>query len=92
MSELPEIEVYSYGGCTSCGNSMWNWFRQQNIKVNHTNVQVTYEREAAVERAMAMGLKQSQVYFPLIFIGGIVVVGFKPNVLLAELNKIREGN
>ena len=92
-AQLPqvEIEVYSYGGCTSCGNSMWNWFRQQNLKVKHTNVQVEYERHAAIQRAMDLGIAQREVYFPLIFVGGKVVVGFKPNELLEIINELREG-
>lgn len=91
--QLPqvEIEVYSYGGCTSCGNSMWNWFRQQNLKVIHTNVQVESARWDATRRAMDLGLEQREVYFPLIFVGGKVIVGFKPNELQAIINEIREG-
>lgn len=87
-----EIEVYSYGGCTTCGNSMWNWFRQQNLKVNHVNVQITYERQAATQRAIDAGIPQREVVFPLIFVGDKVYAGFKPTEILAEVNKIREGN
>lgn len=86
-----EIEVYSYGGCTSCGNSMWNWFRQQNLTVKHENVQIESVRWAATKRAMDLGLEQREVYFPLIFVGGKVVVGFKPNELQDIINDIREG-
>lgn len=77
-----EADVYSYGGCTSCGSSLWDFLRRNKIKVNHTNVQVPYERRNAIARAKELGVEQ--VYFPLIFIGGKVVVGFKPD----ELNNI----
>jgi glutaredoxin len=82
-------EVFSYGGCTSCGSSLWNWLRQNSIKVDHKNVQIHYERKKATERAMALGVEQ--VYFPLVFIGGKVVVGFKPQELTDIINEIREG-
>lgn len=86
-----EIEVYSYGGCTSCGNSMWSWFAKQNIKVNHTNVQVGYEQKAAVEKAVAAGIPQRDVHFPMIIANGKVIIGFQPDTILAEVTKLREG-
>lgn len=86
-----EAEVYSYGGCMSCGNSLFNYMRTQNIKVVHHNVQVTYERERAMERAAELGVTgKASVYFPMIFIGGKVVVGFKPDELNAIINELRE--
>lgn len=85
------IKVYSYGGCTTCGNSMFNWFRQQNIKVDHHSVQIDYEKRAATELAIAQGYAVREVSFPLMVIGDKVVVGFKPNVILELVNKIREG-
>lgn len=90
MQEV-EIEVYSYGGCTSCGNSMWSWFAKQNIKVKHTNVQVGYEQQAAIEKAVAQGIPQRDVHFPMIIANGKVIIGFQPDTILAEVNKIREG-
>lgn len=86
-----EITVYSYGGCTTCGNSMWNWFRNQNLKIDHHNVQVDYERREATELAMAQGIEVRGVSFPLMVVGGKVIVGFKPYELLEEINKLREG-
>lgn len=86
-----EITLYSYGGCTTCGNSMWNWFRQQNLKVDHHNVQVEYERRAAYELAVEHGYKQREVRFPMFYVNGKVIVDFQPELLLAEINKLREG-
>lgn len=85
------MTVYSYGGCTTCGNSMWNWFRQQNIEVDHHNVQIAYEKMAATELAMAQGFGVREVRFPLFVVNGKVIIDFKPEELLAELNKLREG-
>lgn len=91
MAEQIEAEVYSYGGCTSCGNSLWNYLRTHNIKVQHHNVQITYERQTAMERAAELGVSgKASVYFPMIFIGGKVVIGFKPQELDAIINEIRE--
>lgn len=84
------LEVYSYGGCTTCGNSMWNWFRQQNLKIDHKNVQVSYLYNEGRDRAMALGVPLREVSFPLMFVGGKVFVGFKPTALLETINKVRE--
>lgn len=95
MSDLIPVpaEVYSYGGCTSCGNSLWNWLRTNNIEVTHYNVQVSSKRREAMERAANLGVSgKGSVYFPMIFIGGKVVLGFKPDELGAIINEIREGN
>lgn len=85
------MTVYSYGGCTTCGNSMWNWFRQQNIEVDHHNVQIAYEKTAATELAIAQGHAVRDVRFPLFVVNGKVIIDFKPYEILAELNKLNEG-
>jgi len=84
---LPERQVilYSYGGCTSCGNSVWNWLAKHNIKAEHHNVQINYEKQAATELAMAQGYSVREVSFPLFVVNGKVIIGLKPNEILAEL-------
>lgn len=84
-----EADVFSYGGCSSCGNSLWNFLRQNGIKVKHVNVQITYERNKAIARARELG-ETGQLHFPMIFIGGKVVIGFKPNELMDIINEIKE--
>ncbi|MFA5172600.1 MAG: hypothetical protein WC426_13645 [Sulfuriferula sp.] len=95
MSDQAPItaELYSYGGCTSCGNSLWNWLRTNEIAVTHYNVQITNKRKEAMERAAELGVSgKGSVYFPMIFIGGKVVIGFKPQELEAIINELNEGN
>lgn len=86
------MTVYSYGGCTTCGNSMWNWFRQQNITVDHHNVQIAYEKDEATRLAMEQGYGVREVRFPLFIVNGKVIIDFKPYEILAELNKLRGSN
>ena len=90
---MPEVEitVYSYGGCTSCGNSMWSWFAKQNLKVKHNNVQIDYVSQEATKLAMDQGFGVRDVHFPMIIANGKVIIGFQPDTILAEVNKIREG-
>lgn len=86
-----QLTLYSYGGCTTCGNSLWNWLRQQNVTVDHHNVQVEYERQAAYELGVAHGLERRDIRFPMFYVNGKVIVDFKPAELLVEINKLREG-
>lgn len=86
-----EAEVYSYGGCSSCGggNNLYGYFKRNNVNFKTYNAQITYKRQEAINRARDLGA--TDVHFPVIFIGGKVVIGFKPDELNAIINEIREG-
>jgi len=90
MADLAPVpaKVYSYGGCTSCGSSFWNFLRQNKIEVEHINVQIPYERTAAQKVAAEHGI-EGRVYFPLILINGECIMGFKPEILSNIINEVR---
>lgn len=85
-----EAEVYSFGGCSSCGggNNLYSFLKANGIAYTQISAQITYKRNEATERAKALGVPKP--YFPMIFIGGKVVNGFKPDELTAIITEIRE--
>lgn len=90
--QVIEAEIYTFGGCSSCGggNSLVSFLNANGIAITQHSAQITYKRNEATERAKELG--EPKPYFPLIFIGGKVVSGFKPDVLRTIIEEIREAD
>ena len=81
------IKVYTYGGCSSCGSTFFNFLRQQNTKITLVNVQIKVERDDITRRALEQG--HETVRFPIVEVGGTIIVGFKPLELEQLINEER---
>lgn len=84
MNTIP-VTVYSYGGCTSCGDGLFNFLRQQGVVPTVVNMQVMSARSAALQMARDKGI--ADPYFPMIEIGDTVICGFKPHEIADALSQ-----
>jgi glutaredoxin len=88
---ITDVEVESFGGCQSCGGGLWDWLYRQGVKPTHKNAQITSVREDAQARARELK-PDEQSYFPMIFLNGTVVFGFKPDILQVQIDEMKEAS